>query len=57
VERRATWKSAICRRFVQGTQQKLGELFSRDLSQLELVTIFIDWWRSASTALSSDGGR
>lgn len=42
VEALATSKSAISRRFVQGTEQKLAELFGRDLSQLDLVAIFID---------------
>ena len=27
---------------VQGTEQKLAELFGRDLSQLDLLAIFID---------------
>ena len=38
----ATSKSAISRRFVQGTEQQLAELFGRDLSQLDLLAIFID---------------
>jgi putative transposase len=42
VEARATSRSAISRRFVQGTEQKLAELFGRDLSQLDLVAVFID---------------
>ena len=42
VEARATSKSAISQRFIQGTEQKLGELFGRDLSQLDLVAMFID---------------
>lgn len=42
VEARATSKSAISQRFIQGTEQKLAELFGRDLSQLDLVAIFID---------------
>jgi len=42
VEARATAKSAISRRFIQGTEQKLAELFGRDLSQLDLVAMFID---------------
>lgn len=42
VEPRATSKSAVSRRFVQGTEHKLAELFGRDLSQLDLVAIFID---------------
>ena len=42
VEARATSKSAISHRFIQGTEQKLAELFGRDLSQLDLVAIFID---------------
>jgi putative transposase len=42
VEPLATSKSAVSRRFVQGTEQKLAELFGRDLSQLDLLAIFID---------------
>jgi putative transposase len=42
VEARATSKSAVSHRFIQGTEQKLAELFGRDLSQLDLVAIFID---------------
>jgi transposase-like protein len=42
VEARATSKSAISRRFIQGTEQHLAELFGRDLSQLNLVALFID---------------
>src|SRR2546430_13304902 len=42
VEARATSKSAISQRFIQGTEQKLAELFGRDLSQLDLVAIFVD---------------
>jgi putative transposase len=42
VEARATSRSAISHRFIQGTEQKLAELFGRDLSQLDLVAIFID---------------
>jgi putative transposase len=42
VAARATSKSAISQRFIQGTEQKLAELFGRDLSQLDLVAMFID---------------
>ena len=42
VEPLAISKSAVSRRFVQGTEQKLAELFGRDLSQFDLVAIFID---------------
>jgi transposase-like protein len=42
VEARGTSKSAISQRFIQGTEQQLAELFGRDLSQLDLVAIFID---------------
>jgi putative transposase len=42
VEALGTSKSAISRRFVQGTEQKLSELFGRDLSQLNLLAISID---------------
>src|SRR5579859_2066031 len=38
----ATGKSAISRRFVAGTQRKLKELLSRDLSQLDLLVLFVD---------------
>ena len=42
VEARSTSRSAISQRFIQGTEQKLAELFARDLSQLDLVAMFID---------------
>jgi transposase-like protein len=42
VEAKATSKSTISQRFIQGTQQQLAELFGRDLSQLDLVAMFID---------------
>jgi putative transposase len=42
IEQLATSKSAVSRRFVQGTEHKLAEVFGRDLSQLDLVAIFID---------------
>ena len=42
VETRGTSKSAVSRRFVSGTQKRLEELLSRDLSQLDLVTLMID---------------
>lgn len=42
VEARAISKSTISQRFIHGTEQKLAELFGRDLSQLELVAMFID---------------
>jgi putative transposase len=42
VEARATSKSAISQRFIEGTERKLAELFGRDLSQLNLVAMFID---------------
>ncbi len=37
-----TQKSAISQRFVEGTQRKLDALLSRDLSELDLVAIFMD---------------
>ncbi len=37
-----TRKSTISQRFVEGTQRKLDELLSRDLSRLDLLAIFID---------------
>jgi putative transposase len=42
VEALGTSKSAISRRFIQGTEQKLADIFGRDLSQLQLVAMFID---------------
>jgi transposase-like protein len=42
VEALATSKSAISRRFIQATEQQLAEVFGRDLSQLNLVALFID---------------
>jgi transposase-like protein len=42
VEARATSKSAISHRFIQGTERKLADLFGRDLSQLDVVAMFID---------------
>ncbi len=42
VESRATSRSSISRRFVEGTEKKLAELFGRDLSELDLLAIFID---------------
>jgi transposase-like protein len=38
----ATSKSAISRRFVEGSERRLGELFGRDLSELEILVVFID---------------
>lgn len=37
-----TSKSSVSRRFVQGTQRKLEELMSKDLSGLELAVLLID---------------
>lgn len=37
-----TSRSAVSRRFVKGTQAKLSEVFSRDLSDLDLLACFID---------------
>jgi putative transposase len=39
---RATQRSSISRRFIEGTQRQLDELRQRDLSKLELVVIFVD---------------
>lgn len=54
-----TSKSSISRRFVQGTEQKLAELFGRDLSELDLLAIFIDGVQLAEhcvvVALGVDG--
>lgn len=41
-ENLATSKSAVSRRFVEGTQRKLAEVMGRDLSELDLVALFID---------------
>ncbi len=38
----ATSRSAVSRRFVEGSQRKLAELFGRDLSELEILVVFID---------------
>lgn len=42
VEARATSRSSVSRRFVEGTKRKLAEIFGRDLSTLDLLAIFID---------------
>ena len=42
MEALGTSKSAISQRFFEGTERKLGELFRRDLSQVNLVAMFID---------------
>jgi transposase-like protein len=42
VRGRGTGKSAVSRRFVRGTEQKLAGLMERDLSTLDLVVLFID---------------
>ena len=42
VESKATARSSISRRFVAGTRQKLAELMGRDLSELDLLALFID---------------
>lgn len=39
---RGTSKSAVSRRFVASTREKLGEMMSRDLGKLPLVAIMID---------------
>lgn len=39
---RGTSRSAVSRRFVTGTSAKLAEVFGRDLSELDLLAIFID---------------
>jgi putative transposase len=39
---KATSRSSISRRFVTGTARKLSELMGRDLSQLDLLALFID---------------
>ena len=42
LEPKATSRSAISRRFVAGTKRKLADLFGRDLSELDLLALFID---------------
>ena len=42
VPSRGTSRSAVSRRFVQGTAAKLAQLRSRDLSPLRLLALFID---------------
>lgn len=42
VDGSATKRSSVSRRLIQGTSAKLAELFSRDLSKLDLVAMFID---------------
>jgi len=37
-----TARSSVSRRFVEGTHRKLAELVGRDLSELDLVALFID---------------
>jgi len=37
-----TSRSAVSRRFVRGTEQKLAEIFSRDLQGVDLLCCFID---------------
>ena len=42
VRSRGTSRSAVSRRFVAGTRQKLQELFGRDRSALDLLAVFFD---------------
>lgn len=42
VKERGKSRSAVSRRFVQGTQRRLAELMSRDLSALRLAVLMID---------------
>jgi len=42
LEERGMSKSTVSRRFVVGTEKKLAELMSRDLSELDLVALYID---------------
>ena len=42
LEQVATSRSAISRRFVEGSERRLGELFGRDLSRLKILVAFID---------------
>jgi len=42
LEPKATSHAAISRRFVAGTKRKLAELFGRNLSELDLVALFVD---------------
>jgi transposase-like protein len=42
-------RSSVSRRFIRSTQAKLEEFFSRDLSQYDVVAIFLDGKRLAET--------
>lgn len=42
IETGGTSKSAVSRRFIQGTQRKLDELLGRDLSSMRLAVIMVD---------------
>lgn len=42
IETRGTSKSAVSRRFVAATQQKLSDWLDRPLDRLDIVTVFID---------------
>lgn len=42
IETGNTSKSAVSRRFIQGTQKKLDELLGRDLSSMRLAAVMID---------------
>ncbi len=42
IELKGTSRSAISRRFRRATEARLAEIFGRDLSEIELVAIFID---------------
>ena len=53
VEPRATSRSAISRRFVAGSKRKVAELFGRDLSQLDLLALFIDGIETAEPSAPS----
>jgi putative transposase len=59
VEAKAITRSTISRRFVAGTTRKLRELMDRDLSELDLLVIFIDGIETAEhtivAALGVDG--
>lgn len=57
---RGAAKSSVSRRFVQGTEQKLIELMTRDLSALDVKVLFIDGVYVAEhvviVAVAVDGG-
>ena len=53
---RSASKSAVSERFVYGTERKLAELMSRDLSGLALVALMLDGVRFAEHLIVAGGG-